>query len=163
MTGLRNRAFATTFLSNPTLSTSDRALLIVDLDHFKSVNDIHGHAAGDLVLATFAKRAMESIRGEDVIARWGGEEFLVILGTPDEATATAVAERLREALAATPITLPGGISLDITCSIGACLLPASLTWQEALELADLSLYNAKRSGRNRLVWARTLCELRATR
>lgn len=173
LTGLRNRAFVSSFAARRARQiarwTQRRALatarppvlafLLVDLDHFKSVNDTHGHAGGDEVLAAFARIAQSSVRAEDVVARWGGEEFLIVMEVPDRASAHVVAERMRNALASRSIPLTGGGSVDVTCSIGACVFPASaaepdaLTWQETLELADGALYRAKHGGRNRTTWA----------
>jgi diguanylate cyclase (GGDEF)-like protein len=172
LTGLHNRAYVSSFAEQRAarivaqrregavrpLHSPCLALLLVDLDHFKAINDTHGHAAGDHVLSSFASLAQSTVRAHDVVARWGGEEFLVVMEVPDRDAANAVAERMRRMIAAKPIELPGGGAVTVTCSIGACLFPFdasspdALTWQETLELADGSLYQAKRSGRNRTVW-----------
>ena len=174
LTGLRNRAFVDVFTEQragqivaqwqnqgrrkPAASKS-LALLLVDLDHFKKVNDKHGHAVGDQVLAQFAKVAKSAVRSGDIVARWGGEEFLIVMEVDDRETAHVVAERVRETLARSPVADSSGRSIDVTCSIGACLFPfdptraGDLTWQETMELADSSLYRAKSNGRNRTVWA----------
>jgi diguanylate cyclase (GGDEF)-like protein len=175
LTGLRNRAFVELFTDQRARQlvgqwqnegrrkpapAKSLALLLVDLDHFKKVNDKHGHAAGDQVLTAFAKIAQSSVRSGDIVARWGGEEFLVVMEVDDRASAHAVAERLRETVAKTPVTDSSGRTIDVTCSIGACLFPFDparadeLTWQETMELADGSLYRAKSKGRNRTVWAK---------
>jgi diguanylate cyclase (GGDEF)-like protein len=173
LTGLRNRAFVTGFAEQragqivaqhrdggrrqPT-SPSRIALLLVDLDHFKRINDTHGHAAGDHVLSTFANLAQATVRSHDVVSRWGGEEFLIVMDVPSREAADAIAERLRKALATAAIDLPVRGQIRVTCSIGACMFPLDaahpdeLTWQETLELADGALYRAKGSGRNRSVW-----------
>jgi diguanylate cyclase len=124
------------------------ALAVIDLDHFKQVNDVHGHAVGDLVLGGFAQLLRENTRGGDVLVRHGGEEFVVVLPDTPPERAREVCERLREQIAqhAWP-QLPAG--LQVTVSIGVASAPA----YDALELmrrADLALYTAKRDGRNQV-------------
>lgn len=175
LTGLRNRAFAEELADHRAQqivdwsAAADRrrkvpsgkrlALLLVDLDHFKRVNDVHGHAAGDLVLASFAKTAQSVVRAGDVVARWGGEEFLVVLEVDEREAAHEVAERIRKAIAGAPVALGNGRTIEVTCSIGATLFPvdparpSELTWRETLELADASLYRAKALGRNQTAWS----------
>jgi two-component system sensor histidine kinase ChiS len=135
-------------------------MLLVDLDHFKTINDTHGHAAGDLVLRAFAEVARGVLRAPDIVARWGGEEFLVVVETRDREALHGIAERLRRGLAAHRTIAPGGAALVVTCTIGACLYPfdpdrpGDLTWEETVELADRTLYEAKHAGRNRTLWVR---------
>ena len=129
------------------------ALLMVDVDHFKRVNDHHGHAAGDRVLVEVARRLSAAMRGDDLVARWGGEEFLVFAPNVQGAELDHLAERVRVAMNQAPVMLDNGQSLEITVSIGyaAFPLPAShvpVTWEQAVNLADLSLYTAKNQGRN---------------
>lgn len=124
------------------------ALAVIDLDHFKQINDVHGHAVGDLVLGGFAQLLRENTRGDDVLVRHGGEEFVVVLPDTLPERAREVCERLREQIAqhAWPQT-PAG--LEVTVSIGVASAPA----YDALELmrrADLALYTAKRDGRNQV-------------
>jgi len=126
------------------------AALLIDLDEFKRVNDTHGHAVGDAVLKSVAATLMSTVRAGDLVARWGGEEFLVGLCGADEPAAMAVAEKLRSSLAATAHGLPGGAQLRITVSIGvACLQPGE-GLDQALGRADNALYAAKRGGRDRV-------------
>ena len=176
LTGLRNRAFAEELLNHRSTQVVEQwtepgrrqlsasscrrlALVLIDIDHFKKVNDTHGHDGGDEVLVSFAKTAQSVLRSGDVVARWGGEEFMLILEVDDMVAAHAVAERLREAVAATPVVLSSGQSLAVTCSIGATPFPIDLrrpdaeTWRETLKRADSSLYRAKALGRNRTAWA----------
>jgi diguanylate cyclase (GGDEF)-like protein len=129
------------------------ALLMVDVDHFKRVNDHHGHAAGDRVLVEVARRLSAAMRGDDLVARWGGEEFLVFAPNVDGLELDQLAERVRLAMNQTPIVLENGGAIEATVSIGyaAFPLPAShvpVTWEQAVNLADLSLYIAKNQGRN---------------
>ncbi len=174
LTGLRNRAFVEVFTEQRAGQIVEQwqnqrrrrlapgrslALLLVDLDHFKAINDKHGHASGDQVLASFAKVARAAVRSGDIVARWGGEEFLVVMEVEDRSAAHAVAERLREMIASSPMTDTSGRAIDVTCSIGGAFFPFDatrpndLTWRETMELADGSLYRAKSRGRNRTMWA----------
>jgi len=135
----------------------DLVFFMVDLDHFKEVNDVHGHAAGDSVLVQMQERLREVFRESDYLIRWGGEEFLVLARATRRDEAKAVAERMRAAVADRPFVLPDGAPLAKTCSIGfACFpfvpaQPRLLSWSQVVELADQGLYIAKRSGRN--AWA----------
>lgn len=133
------------------------ALVSLDLDHFKEVNDRHGHAGGDAVLVQMQERLREVFRESDYLIRWGGEEFLVLARATHRDEAKVVAERIRNAVAGREFVLPDGTRILKTCSIGfACFpfLPAAprvLNWSEVVELADQGLYLAKRFGRN--AWA----------
>jgi diguanylate cyclase (GGDEF)-like protein len=129
------------------------ALLMVDVDHFKRVNDHYGHAAGDRVLVEVARRLGAAMRGDDLVARWGGEEFLVFAPNVEDAELDQLAERVRLAMNQAPVVLDNGTAIETTVSIGyaAFPLPAShvpVTWEQAVNLADLSLYTAKNQGRN---------------
>ena len=129
------------------------ALLMVDVDHFKRVNDHYGHAAGDRVLVEVARRLSAAMRGDDLVARWGGEEFLVFAPNVDGLELDQLAERVRLAMNQAPVVLENGSAIETTVSIGyaAFPLPAShvpVTWEQAVNLADLSLYTAKNQGRN---------------
>lgn len=127
--------------------------MMLDIDHFKSVNDRHGHAAGDAVLVTFATRMREHLREDGLFGRFGGEEFAALLPGLDADAAMRVAERLRH-LASEPITLDDGRVLDITVSVGVALSSASMhadALETLLSQADVALYRAKAMGRNRVV------------
>jgi diguanylate cyclase (GGDEF)-like protein len=125
------------------------ALLMLDVDHFKSVNDTHGHPTGDQVLSQIAKIAEATLRPMDVFGRLGGEEFAVLLPETDGKKAVFAAERLRQAIAQYPIKLPGGGTLNVTASFGiAELAPIFSTVTAWIECADKALYEAKSSGRN---------------
>jgi len=150
LTGLYNRRYfmrlAETELAN---LSPDRqlGLALIDLDHFKRINDLHGHAAGDRVLQTFAAVAKACLREGDVLARYGGEEFVLLLLNVDIDQIAVCCERLREAFA---VASPVGMRLsDLSLSIGMTLLQDGDTLQLALERADQALYRAKRNGRNR--------------
>ncbi len=127
------------------------SVLLLDLDHFKSINDTHGHLAGDAVLREVARRIQADVRREDVFARYGGEEFVVLsLGTPLQG-GVQLGERLRRRIVAAPI-VHDGRSIVVSASIGVACGPSSRasTPAELLEAADAALYRAKRGGRNRV-------------
>jgi diguanylate cyclase (GGDEF)-like protein len=136
---------------------ADLVFLLLDLDHFKSVNDSHGHAAGDAVLIQAAALLRSVFRASDHVVRWGGEEFLVVARFVDRKEAPALAEKIRAAIEAHDFRLDDGTPLKQTCSIGFAAYPFStkrpraVAWQEIVDIADLGLYTAKRSGRNRWV------------
>jgi two-component system cell cycle response regulator len=126
------------------------AVLMFDIDHFKQVNDTHGHAAGDDVLKELAARTVNSVRSVDLVARWGGEEFVVVMPETDLAIATAVAERLRVAVAREPFTVKEeGKNLPVTISIGVTAATGRGDDRDKiLKRADAALYTAKTRGRN---------------
>ncbi|MFA7607104.1 MAG: diguanylate cyclase [Rhodocyclaceae bacterium] len=131
---------------------SRAALLMMDIDHFKQVNDMHGHAAGDAVLRHFARIARDTLRKIDLIGRLGGEEFAALLPGTDADGALLLAERLRQAIASSPCISPyADDPIRITLSIGITVLsPADRNSDEALNRADHALYRAKQAGRNRV-------------
>lgn len=125
------------------------AVVIVDMDHFKAVNDTHGHAAGDKVLVETVSHLTQHLRPYDKVFRYGGEEFLICLPSTSSQRAIPVVERLREGIAHNTITLDGGASLRVTASFGVAELDAHLPVEGALDRADKALYQAKGAGRNR--------------
>lgn len=127
------------------------SLLIIDLDNFKQVNDTFGHPAGDQVLKTFAKILKESCRGQDLVARFGGEEFAIILSQTKAATAHAIAQRIRNRLEKTVFTFDDR-QLQMTASIGlaTCQEGITVSASNLVKQADRALYQAKRSGKNRV-------------
>jgi two-component system cell cycle response regulator len=129
------------------------AVLVLDIDYFKSINDTHGHDAGDDVLRDFALRIKRSIRGIDLACRCGGEEFVIVMPETDMAVAAMVAERLRRRIAAEQFAIEQGArSIPVTISIGiASLRGREDTAATILKRADQALYRAKRDGRNRVV------------
>ena len=129
------------------------AVLMLDLDHFKAVNDRYGHAVGDTVLRSFAEILRDSLRSSDLAGRVGGEEFAVLLPHTDLAGALLLAERIRHAVASY-CRVPQHPELRMTVSIGASeLLPEDPSPEVALARADAALYRAKQEGRNRVVAA----------
>jgi two-component system cell cycle response regulator len=129
-------------------------ILMIDVDHFKTINDDHGHAAGDAVLQELARRLRGGLRGEDAVGRWGGEEFIVILRETLAEGSTVVAERLRGAISATPFELEDGTRIPVTVSIGH--VTGRDDGQELLRRADQAMYVAKAGGRDRVVEAAAL-------
>ena len=128
-------------------------MLILDIDYFKSVNDTHGHDAGDDVLREFAQRIRKAIRNIDLACRYGGEEFVIVMPETDVAVATMVAERIRRRIASEPFAIQQGArKLEVTISIGIAAIGAAGDDAAAiLKRADTALYRAKRDGRNRVV------------
>ncbi|MCO5123874.1 MAG: GGDEF domain-containing protein [Rhizobacter sp.] len=131
------------------------ALLLVDIDHFKHVNDGHGHAAGDVVLCEVARRLNEAVRGDDLVVRWGGEEFLVLALKVPALQAEQLAERVLKVIGERPVMVDGR-PVAITVSIGYARFPLPphvlpLGWEQAINLADMALYTAKSQGRNKSV------------
>jgi two-component system, cell cycle response regulator len=134
--------------------SSPLALLFIDLDHFKRVNDSFGHPAGDFVLSEVSGVLIGAIRGEDFLARFGGEEFCVLCRGTEEVGAVDLAERLRKEIAERRYVY-GGKVIPVTISVGVALMPDPTMTQPAalLAAADKALYEAKRAGRNRVVIA----------
>lgn len=128
-------------------------LCMLDVDHFKMVNDTYGHAAGDLVLQQVAKIISSNIRNIDICGRLGGEEFAAILPTTDLNGALQVAERIRQDLEQTVITTQDGASIQVTISIGLCLFTPPESLDQLINRADQALYAAKHGGRNRIALA----------
>ncbi len=133
------------------------AIVMLDIDRFKAVNDTYGHAGGDAVLAQVAERIRSVCRGTDMPVRWGGEEFLIVAHVADLDGACAFSERLAHLLREQPFKLPDGKDLLLTASVGFALFPFIATepeavpWDEAVAMADRCLYAAKASGRDRWV------------
>jgi len=120
------------------------ALVVMDIDHFKGINDTYGHSVGDFVLKTFAMIVMDSIRSNDFMGRWGGEEFLLILRDSDEQQSMLVAQKIRKMIESSPFEHVG----HITCSFGISLYRTGEEWQTLFDRADEALYRAKHNGRN---------------
>ena len=133
---------------------ADLLFLLLDLDHFKSVNDSYGHAVGDAVLVQIASLLRSSVRTSDYVVRWGGEEILIVARFIDRRDGPALAEKIREAIESQELRLDDGTLLHQTCSLGFAAYPFSTRrprafgWQAVVDVADLGLYAAKRKGRN---------------
>lgn len=153
LTGLLNR-HAFTILIDKLLAEYRRAprpisMLVVDIDHFKRINDEHGHQIGDEVLTTIARRLESGLRESDLAVRWGGEEFLLLLKGCDRNEALRIAENLRESISAQPIDIQG-ITLNLTISIGVSEFNGKESPDQTVDRADTALYKAKNAGRNRV-------------
>lgn len=155
LTGLHNRQTMIAVLEREreraVRTGASLCIALADIDHFKAVNDMHGHAAGDFVLRTVAGRFLGKLRPYDDIFRYGGEEFLICLPGADYAAAAEIVERLRLSLDELPVLLPDDTSLPLTASFGLCLVDRGTVLKQTIEHADRALYRAKREGRNRLV------------
>lgn len=153
LTGLNNRRHLEEELArhheNAIRHLDPLCVLLLDIDHFKRVNDRYGHPAGDVVLSVFARRLRAELRAGDVAGRWGGEEFLVILPRTDLDGVLEVAERIRHAIAVTPISA-AGVDISVTVSGGCALGPAESVGG-LLQAADTRLYEAKEAGRDQIV------------
>jgi len=157
MTGLYNRRYfdrhLSVMLSKAQQQERDMAIMLLDIDHFKSVNDTHGHDIGDAVLKEFALRLKRNIRGVDLACRFGGEEFVVLMPDTDYRQAEMVAERVRQSIAERGFEVGTNRPLSITVSAGVTLNESlSDTPETLIKRADVALYRAKREGRNRVVF-----------
>jgi two-component system cell cycle response regulator len=158
LTGLRSRRFfdqaLRTEANRATRSGTPLSLLLLDIDHFKKVNDTFGHDGGDRVLVEVAHRLSRLVRPGDVVARYGGEEFAILLPSADITQAEEIAERVRQGIAAAPIAVSPSRLRQVTVSIGAALMPAdSVDTTSLVIVADRALYAAKNTGRNRVACA----------
>jgi two-component system, cell cycle response regulator len=157
LTGLHNRRYMETHLATLAEQAAGRgkplALMMLDIDYFKSINDTHGHDAGDDVLREFAMRIRKSIRGIDLACRYGGEEFVIVMPETDLHVAGMVAERLRRSVAGEPFAIQKGAKrIEVTISIGLSTLERKgEPVADVLKRADTALYRAKHEGRNRVV------------
>jgi diguanylate cyclase (GGDEF)-like protein len=172
LTGLKNRRYLNAFMPEELARTMrqqrarehaerisgdrniDLCVLMVDLDHFKAVNDEHGHNAGDTVLRQVAEVVRAACRASDVVVRWGGEEFLIVARNIDRERANILAGQICDAVRAHAFDLGHGVVLRKTCSLGYTAFPVvpgapqRFDWEQALELADQCMYAAKATGRD---------------
>ncbi len=159
LTGLYNRTFFNPRFAAEVESARETmvpvSLLLFDIDHFKKVNDTHGHPAGDAILRRLAEIVTKSTRSTDVVARYGGEEFVIMMGATSKDQASAYAERLREKIAGSEFPVPGhDAPLQVAVSIGVSGFPEDgESPADLVKAADVALYEAKKGGRNRVVRA----------
>lgn len=156
LTGLYNRRYfdrhLNVLLSKAQEQERNLAVMILDIDHFKSVNDTYGHDVGDVVLKEFSARMKRNIRGVDLACRFGGEEFVVLMPDTDVVNAELVAERVRQAVGEKTFEINGQRPLTVTVSVGVSFNESLADTSESLiKRADLALYRAKREGRNRVI------------
>ena len=158
MTELANRRAYLTHLDDELERAANgmkpMSLLMVDIDHFKKVNDTHGHAAGDEVIKAVARALQRCARDVDMVGRLGGEEFSVVLRDANEAGAEMVAERIRRTIEQMRVDCGEGLVLNVTASIGGTTVPRQIrpTGDHVLGIADAALYDSKQNGRNRVTW-----------
>lgn len=157
LTGLHNRQVMIRDLRRECARTLRLArpscFVLADLDHFKLINDTHGHGAGDQVLVATAERLLGALRPYDTVYRYGGEEFLICLPDVSAPMAAQVIERLLRALRARPVAIEGGRVFAVTCSFGVAEVDPDATVEQIIERADRALYEAKRTGRDRMcIW-----------
>lgn len=154
LTKLYNRSFLDPYLENQieaaNLTSQQVSLLMVDMDHFKIVNDTYGHIAGDYILTIFAELVLKCIRKTDLIARYGGDEFIVVLPSTNTETAEIIAKRIIDTVAQAQIPSLGGVEIpSITCSVGISTYPDHCSSKnDLIKTSDIALYSAKQSGRN---------------
>ena len=156
LTGLLNRGSAMGAAESTLLkggfATRSFGVAVMDLDHFKTVNDTYGHLVGDEVLTALARVLRSVARSNDIIGRFGGEEFIAFLPGADLGSATAFAERVRVAVEHAQVTVGTGLTINTTISAGVAAIPACAGGlNDAIRIADDRLYAAKRGGRNRVV------------
>lgn len=154
LTELYNRSYLDLFLESE-INVADKtkqpiSMIMVDMDHFKDINDTYGHVVGDHVLTIFAQVVLKCIRKTDIIARYGGDEFIVVLPRTDTETARSVADRIRHDVSQTYIPpIDGVVIASIHCSVGVSTYPVHCDSKNSLlRTSDLALYKAKSSGRN---------------
>lgn len=156
LTGAENRSLMSVRLEErrhlSTKKGSQAWILMVDLDHFKSVNDEHGHEIGDQVLKGFSALVRDHIRGDDLFFRYGGEEFLLCISGVSAETVAAVAERLRKASSDKTYEVRNNGHISVTASFGIADMTAHRDIGDAINAADLAMYAAKKAGRNRVVF-----------
>ena len=153
LTRLFNRRYLPTILKHETGISLRHDLpfgaLLLDIDHFKKINDTHGHDGGDTVLRQFAQIIVETVRANDFVFRYGGEEYLVVLGDVDEDSGLQIAEKIRKAIMAHPFEIGLDQKINITASIGVAIHDGHPDYQRTITRADEALYKAKHEGRNR--------------
>lgn len=181
LTGLRNRRYLqqtidmdvaasirrwrSAIVKGAAVDDADLIFLMLDIDHFKAVNDEHGHAVGDQLLVQLGTVLRTTCRDSDVVIRWGGEEFLIIARFTDRHQGEITAERLRQAIERHTMTLKNGETVRVTCSIGYAAFPVNLaspdsvSWEEVIAMADRAAYVAKSRGRNATIAATALDRL----
>ena len=152
MTGLLNRESFLAALKGSRRRADDGALLVIDADHFKRINDTHGHAQGDIALSMIAEAIRNGVRDSDIVGRIGGEEFAAFLAGAGPEEALLVAERIRLGVEGLRFSPGDGKYLPLSVSIGATRVSPHLSWSQMMREADDRLYEAKAGGRNRVVF-----------
>lgn len=156
LTHINNRASVDYRLMLQQAERRPCGLMILDLDDFKHINDTYGHLAGDLLLARVGQLLQSSVRSEDFVGRYGGEEFIVITASYDPTVIGGVAERIRRSVETTVFLLDEDVEARITVSVGASLYLPGMALGKAIEVTDEALYEAKRGGKNQVVCSRLM-------
>ena len=146
LTKLSNRRALHNYVNEYLQKNAQYSVIFCDIDHFKKLNDTYGHDFGDKVLTTVAKTLKKNLRSSDFVARWGGEEFVIILQNQDLSLAKKLAERLRKAIQ----SLQSELDIEVTCSFGVAQRSGEESVEETIKRADEALYRAKKRGRNRV-------------
>ncbi|MCX8098179.1 MAG: diguanylate cyclase [Casimicrobiaceae bacterium] len=149
LTGLANRRPVYDLMRK--LGGEPWALILLDMDRFKSINDTYGHEAGDVVLQVIAQRLLKLLPEPDLVVRWGGEELFIVLRKPRNEPLEQFAEHILEAIRREPVTLPDGQTLAVTASCGAAHFQREVGWRRLLATVDRALYLAKHGGRDRAI------------
>lgn len=139
--------------------SGNMCLIMIDLDLFKKINDTHGHVVGDFVLRHVASRLQAAVRDFDIVGRFGGEEFVIIMANTDLELATVIAERVRNGVMNTPLHLKE-LTIPVTISLGVAMLRPDERKESLLERADVAMYEAKSTGRNRVMIAKDADDIR---
>ena len=147
LTGLRNRVAMQTSMAELTSEGGAASIIVFDLDHFKAINDVHGHGAGDTVLQSVAVRMSEALGDEGQLFRYGGEEFVAVLPSTDTEDAAVLAERVRSAVSSSTI---GGLAITLSAGVGGAQRGHAFHGNEVFRAADGAMYQAKQLGRNRV-------------
>jgi diguanylate cyclase (GGDEF)-like protein len=155
LTGAHNKRYFVEFLEREVARCAryrrPLSLVMFDIDHFKRINDTHGHLTGDYVLREMSRRLLSRVRREELLARYGGEEFAAVLPETDHAGARIFGEQIRRLVADDPFEYEGD-SFPVTISVGICTLEGQdMETSAFIKLADDNLYRAKREGRNRVI------------
>lgn len=153
LTGVLNRAAFYQY-AEAYADDAPACVLLADIDHFKAINDLHGHAAGDHALGVVANTLQAALRPTDLLGRVGGEEFAILLAGMPLSLAMTIAERARGAIAALRVTTTDGTPIALSISVGVAPYATGMSLDEALAEADRAMYSAKRNGRNRVLSAR---------
>lgn len=154
LTGLRNRnatsSAAHIELAHARRTRRELSVVLLDIDHFKQINDRYGHQTGDMALQLIGQTLTTAVRSHDIVGRWGGEEFFLMLPETNLAQAALVAEHIRARIAATALTIADGSTLQLTASLGVASTAHAVNYklEALLHRADIALYQAKASGRN---------------
>jgi len=153
LTGVANRrhfmSLAREELTHASSYSQSVCLLMIDVDHFKHINDVYGHRVGDLMLQSFSKVLLEALRSTDIIARVGGEEFAALMPDTTLEIAIETASRLNNAIAENTLCIENATALRVTASIGVAAWQSGLDLDDLMDMADSALYQAKHSGRNK--------------